>query len=294
MNRIHDIVRQRLRAQNINRQFTVPSHIKAEALRNIVKRIDEWKGVCLQRIRRPPSKFREYFVTGKNWWDSIKRELMGMALWIRIFRCIDRVNPFSFSLALSVRPLCALTLSVYNPSALTKRGALWNIQFLTELELATTHRQHVLLEIIRDLFDGTVHYANTRRQSLINSGTITNSDELQKYILALNSSLNVAEWLKQEIESKRRKRYGPLSKAIARKLRGELHRITGSQSMEGSSPTLSAADRVITENGNMRPHDTPQKDRNDSASDRGNAFCDDEVVNRMETENTQNLQPGGR
>ena len=95
--------------------------------------------------------------------------------------------------------------------------------------------------------------------------------------------------LRQEMESKRRKWYGPLSKAIARKLHDELHRITESQSLDYSAPALSASDRVLSENGNTRPDRISPKDSDDSASDSVNAFGDDEVMNRMEMENAQNV-----
>ena len=65
------------------------------------QRIDEWNGVCLHRIKTQPTEFREYFVTGKNWWDSIKRKLIGSTLWIRVFEYIERVksnHPLSLSL----------------------------------------------------------------------------------------------------------------------------------------------------------------------------------------------------
>ena len=63
--------------------------------------------------------------------------------------------------------------------------------------------------------------------------------------------------------------------------------------MEYSSPALSAPDRALSENGNTRPDRTSPKDSDDSASDGGNAFCDDEVMNRMEMENAQNVANRG-
>jgi len=59
--------------------------------------------------------------------------------------------------------------------------------------------------------------------------------------------------------------------------------------MESSPPTLSAADRVVTENGNMRPDGTPPKDRNDSAADRGNVFGDNRMENAQKVPNGRTL-----
>ena len=94
IDRIHCIVRHRLSAHNIDDAvpFVVPSPLVADIIRALSRRIDEWKGVCLHRIKTQPTKFREYFVTGKNWWDSIKRKLIGSTLWVRVFECIERVR----------------------------------------------------------------------------------------------------------------------------------------------------------------------------------------------------------
>ena len=98
---MHCIVRHRLIAHEITREFVVPPHMVTNIMAVLSQRIDEWKGVCLHRIRTQPTKFREYFVTGKNWWDSAKRKYIGSTLWIRIFEYIERVksnHPLSLSL----------------------------------------------------------------------------------------------------------------------------------------------------------------------------------------------------
>ena len=89
---MHCIVRHRLIAHEITREFVVPPHMVTNIMAVLSQRIDEWKGVCLHRIRTQPTKFREYFVTGKNWWDSVKRKYIGSTLWIRVFECIERVK----------------------------------------------------------------------------------------------------------------------------------------------------------------------------------------------------------
>ena len=92
MNRIQHLVDYRLAERQINRRFIVPPHLRHDINLNLSRRIDEWRGVSLQRIKTLPTKFREYFVTGKNWWDSVKRKYIGSTLWIRVFECIERVN----------------------------------------------------------------------------------------------------------------------------------------------------------------------------------------------------------
>ena len=101
-------------------------------------------------------------------------------------------------------------------------------QFLSEIVQSLTRRRLILVEIIRDLFDGTVHYANTRKQALINNGTLVLSKELQRYLMALSPTLGVAQWLREQNNVPDRRRYDPFSKAVVGRLRGELHRIADS------------------------------------------------------------------
>ena len=92
MKRIQHLVDYRLAKRQINRRFIVPSHLWSDINLNLSQQIDEWKGVYLQRVKKMPTNFREYFVTGKNWWDSVKRKYIGSTLWIRVFECIERVK----------------------------------------------------------------------------------------------------------------------------------------------------------------------------------------------------------
>ena len=105
------------------------------------------------------------------------------------------------------------------------------------------------MEIIRDLFDGTVHYNNTGKRDLINNGVLTDCIELQRYLMALSSTLDIGQWVKQQTESKDRVRYGPISKAIVCRLRQELRRITQCQPEDPpavSSPNGSLSTRSST------------------------------------------------
>ena len=132
------------------------------------------------------------------------------------------------------RGLSSITLS---GSLNTKPSLSVFDQFLSEIVQSLTRRRLISMEIIRDLFDGTVHYANTRKQALINNGTLVLSEEIQRYLMALSSTLDVAQWLKEQNNAPDRRRYGPLSKAVVERLRSELHRIADSLNSEDvSSP----------------------------------------------------------
>ena len=59
---------------------------------SIISVIDEWPGVHIDRIKKNLTKFRDYFVIGKNWWDIKKQKLIANHFWIKIFEDIDQVQ----------------------------------------------------------------------------------------------------------------------------------------------------------------------------------------------------------
>ena len=114
-------------------------------------------------------------------------------------------------------------------------GSFWlrifdNIGHFIRADQGSRSKNHfksrVLLNIMRGLFDGTVHYANTRKQTLINGGTITCCHEIQRYLLALHGSLKVDQWITAEQSSIAQQHYAQISSFIMTKLRVQLHFVT--------------------------------------------------------------------
>lgn len=66
-----------------------------------------------------------------------------------------------------------------------------------------------LLVILDAIFSGTVHYANTKIQPLVNNSTLIGSSKMQQYFLKLHPSLNVQRW-KLEETLRQRQRAGDL------------------------------------------------------------------------------------
>ena len=58
---------------------------------SIISVVDGWKGVHVDRIKKNLTKFRDYFVIGKNWWDIKKQNLIAVHFWINIFEDIYNV-----------------------------------------------------------------------------------------------------------------------------------------------------------------------------------------------------------
>ena len=64
---IHSIVNKELRALDLKANYAVSRRVVEDAERELFAVIDEWKGVCISRIKKVPETFRPYFVVGKNW-----------------------------------------------------------------------------------------------------------------------------------------------------------------------------------------------------------------------------------
>ena len=77
----------------LHREYCVSSVVINDVLSKFHEVIMQWQGVHLDRIKkRPISRFRDYFVIGKNWWDLTKKKLLGNLFWLEIFRQIQRVR----------------------------------------------------------------------------------------------------------------------------------------------------------------------------------------------------------
>ena len=170
MTEIEKIVNDKLKELGVNGSYTISQHVVDGELKVLLAVIDEWKGVCTDRLKQIPSTFRQYFCIGKNWWDGIKRRMMG-SFWLHIFREIDRAISDS----------------------------------------------SILIHILCALFDGKVHFANTKKLPLICGGTITHSVAMQQYLRGLDETLNVEQWTT--------KRDPEPAKVLMDELRERLHAI---------------------------------------------------------------------
>ena len=79
---------------------------------------------------------------------------------------------------------------------------------------------------ISALFHGTVQYANTKRQSLINCSALICCPKMQNFLLSLNPTLDIKQWVYEE-QKKKASRYRPAGKVLMKKLRAQLVEITG-------------------------------------------------------------------
>ena len=77
-----------------------------------------------------------------------------------------------------------------------------------------------MVHIVRALFDGFVHFANTKQQRLISGGTVVHCRPMHSYLLNLHETLKVDEWIKGQ---KNRRNHN--SVVVMDRLRAQLHRI---------------------------------------------------------------------
>ena len=76
------------------------------------------------------------------------------------------------------------------------------------------------------LFHGTVQYANTKRQSLINCSALICCPKMQHFLLSLHPTLDIKQWVYEE-QRKKTSRYRPTGKTVMEQIRSQLAVITG-------------------------------------------------------------------
>ena len=104
-------------------------------------------------------------------------------------------------------------------------GSFW-LQIFREIDNAISDSS-ILIHILCSLFDGKVDFANTRKQPLICSGTITHSVAMQQYLQGLDQTLNVEQWTtkKNYDINGTKKRYYRRGQALMDELRARFHAI---------------------------------------------------------------------
>ena len=138
----------------------------------------------------------------KNWIDQNKKIVWAPYFWIKIF---NQIKNFTMKMGKKhFKNKCALLQNEYG---------------------------HCLeLEIINNIFEGTVQFAQTKSQPLIPNGTLKLSKEIQTYLLSLDGTLTVNAWCevqkkkqkaKDAKENKKRKRTGN-AKELVKRLKDEL------------------------------------------------------------------------
>ena len=85
--------------------------------------------------------------------------------------------------------------------------------------------KQAMIAITKGLFEGKIKFSNTKQQPLINSSTIIQSTQLQKYLQQKTEpSLDIQKWLKEE-RNKICGRHLGIGKIILNKIRKRLQEI---------------------------------------------------------------------
>eukprot|EP01084_Bolivina_argentea_P154950 270073_1 len=75
---------------NESKIVIIPPTIFNDTLHALYCKIDEWTGVNLSRRKSPITRYRDYFVVGKNWISQIKTKIFGDLFWIHLFKHIRK------------------------------------------------------------------------------------------------------------------------------------------------------------------------------------------------------------
>ena len=82
--------------------------------------------------------------------------------------------------------------------------------------------------ILKQLFNATVKYHNTKQLPLISTGAVLYSEEIHQYLYGIDKSLNIYEWI-NEYNSQQHQRYESHSKIIMQRIQSQLSCLVNSK-----------------------------------------------------------------
>eukprot|EP01084_Bolivina_argentea_P136640 240646_1 len=183
INKITSIVNDRLTSYDKQIPLFQPSQNTINYIfQQLRESVDKWNGVIINRVKKDLNTFRKYFVIGRRCWNLQKSKLLGDVFWLPIVNDIK--------------------------------------QHIQE-HIVVQHAMTILLHIIHGLFNATVKFANTKENSLINSASVINAFQLQKWLFQLDDSLNISAWIVIEKQNSHNRNKG-VGGIIMNKLRNNL------------------------------------------------------------------------
>ena len=73
--------------------LTLNQTIRNQTLSALNALILSWHGINITKVKHNSySRFRDYFVRAKNWWDGTKKKVYGKVFWIVVFEYLRKVN----------------------------------------------------------------------------------------------------------------------------------------------------------------------------------------------------------
>ena len=78
--------------------------------------IGSWQGVNISRAKQISySRFRDYFVRAKNWWDGRKKQMYGKVFWIAVFDYLRKVFQLCFSRPITISLFFFMDDRIFSP-----------------------------------------------------------------------------------------------------------------------------------------------------------------------------------
>eukprot|EP01084_Bolivina_argentea_P221914 375732_1 len=85
-----------------HRHFIIHQQIIDTTMNMLCNKIDQWKGVNINRTKVSSFIYSDYYIISTKWWDNRKRIIYGNNFWLSIFQCIEQFINNDFRLLLKI------------------------------------------------------------------------------------------------------------------------------------------------------------------------------------------------
>eukprot|EP01084_Bolivina_argentea_P247485 414043_1 len=154
-----------------NHNDLISNDIINECLNSLYLSLGRWTGT---KTKKALNTFREYFIMARCWFDQTKKHLLAPVFWIKLF----------------------IHLSQFTQTA--------SAQFFQNNNkynhLIPLYSRYLELQIISGIFNGKLRFEGTKSQPLIPYAILKESDPMKRYLLNLDKSLNIENFMRQKIQ----------------------------------------------------------------------------------------------
>eukprot|EP01083_Nonionella_stella_P267823 904975_1 len=159
-----------------NHNDLISNDIINECLNSLYLSLGRWNGINVTKTKKPLNTFREYFTMARCWFDQTKKHLLAPVFWIKLF---VHLSQFTQTASAHFFP----KNNKYN-------------------HLIPLYSSYLELQMISGIFNGKLRFAGTKSQPLIPCAIVKESDPMKRYLLNLDQSLNIENFMRQKIQNK--------------------------------------------------------------------------------------------
>ena len=141
----------------------IPDQLSLAVLDKMKLALQFWNGVNLTKTKRSLEQFRDYYVIARNWFDCLKRNILGPAFWIEVFRLLEQF--------------------VVDAAATYFSRRFENLQKL--------YAKHLLFQVLRGIFGAEIHFFEQKVQPLLPGTILKDCDPVKEYLIKLDPQLDL-------------------------------------------------------------------------------------------------------